>query len=182
MAEKPDNKVSFKDTLNLPRTDFPIRSNAIEDDPAMIKRWQKEHLYEKTFFAHEGNKRFIFHDGPPYANGNIHLGSAYNKILKDIVCKSRRMSGMQVPVTPGWDCHGLPIELKVTKEQPGLSREELIKACRAYAKKWIDIQREEFRELGILMNWEYPYLTMNYEYEAKELRALGKFVADGYVG
>ena len=181
MAEKPDKKVSFKETLNLPRTEFPIRPNAKEDDPAIIKKWEEEDLYEKTFFAHDGNTRFVFHDGPPYANGHIHLGGAYNKILKDIACKTRRMAGMQVPVTPGWDCHGLPIELKVTKEQPDLSREELIKACREYAQSWIDIQRKEFKRLGILMNWDHPYLTMNFDYEAKELRALGTFVERGYV-
>ena len=96
------------------------------------------------------------HDGPPYANGHIHLGHAYNKILKDIVTKSQRMFGKHVPVTPGWDCHGLPIELKVTQENPGLSRSDLKKACRAYATKWIDIQREEFKKLGVLMDWDQP--------------------------
>lgn len=176
-----ENKVSFKDSLNLPRTEFPIRSNSKEDDPAMLKRWQEEDLYQKTFTCHEGKKRFIFHDGPPYANGHIHLGGAYNKILKDIACKSRRMSGMQVPVTPGWDCHGLPIELKVTQEKPNLSRPELIKACREYATYWVGVQKEEFKRLGVLMNWDYPYLTMNFSYEAQELRALSTFVEKGYI-
>src|SRR3989344_2292714 len=156
-----ENKVSFRDSLNLPRTDFPIRPNAKEDDAAMLKRWEDDNLYEKSFFHNEGKKRFIFHDGPPYANGHIHLGSSYNKILKDIACKSRRMMGMQVPVTPGWDCHGLPIELKVTQEQPDLSKPELIQACRKYATHWIDVQRKEFKQLGVLMNWDKPYLTMN---------------------
>ncbi len=183
MAEKTgsDKKVSFRDSLNLPRTDFPIRSNAKEDDPAILKRWEDENLYEKTFYHNDGNRRFVFHDGPPYANGHIHLGSAYNKILKDIACKSRRMMGIQVPVTPGWDCHGLPIELKVTQEQPDLSKPQLIKACRKYAQHWIDVQREEFKQLGVLMNWKYPYLTMNFEYESKELRALGVYIERGYI-
>ncbi|EKD48567.1 MAG: hypothetical protein ACD_64C00252G0002 [uncultured bacterium] len=176
-----ENKVSFRDSLNLPRTDFPIRPNAKEDDAAMLKRWEDDNLYEKSFFHNEGKKTFIFHDGPPYANGHIHLGSSYNKILKDIACKSRRMMGMQVPVTPGWDCHGLPIELKVTQEQPDLSKPELIQACRKYATHWIDVQRKEFKQLGVLMNWDKPYLTMNFDYEAKELRALGLFVERGYI-
>lgn len=176
-----EEKVSFKDTLNLPRTEFPIRPNAKEDDPAMLRRWADEDLYQTSFVQHEGNPRFIFHDGPPYANGHIHLGSAYNKILKDIACKSRRMFGMQVPVTPGWDCHGLPIELKVTQEQPDLSRPELIQACRDYAHHWVGVQKEEFKRLGVLMNWDYPYLTMNFSYEAKELRAFGTFVKKGYI-
>ncbi len=174
-------KNSYKDSLNLPQTEFPIRSNPKADDPAMIKRWEKEKLYEKSFYAHEGAQRFVFHDGPPYANGNIHLGSAYNKILKDIACKSRRMMGMQVPVTPGWDCHGLPIEIKVTKESPGLSGYELIKACRSYASHWVTVQKEQFKQLGVLMNWDQPYLTMNPRYEAKELEALGFFVKQGYI-
>jgi isoleucyl-tRNA synthetase len=178
---KEDNKVSFKESLNLPRTEFPIRPNTKADDPALLKRWADEELYQKAFTQNAGNLRFIFHDGPPYANGHIHLGGAYNKILKDIACKSRRMFGMHVPVTPGWDCHGLPIELKVTQEQSDLSRAELIKACRDYAAYWVSVQKEEFKRLGVLMNWEYPYLTMNFSYEAKELQALGSFVERGYI-
>lgn len=181
MADKTDKNLSFKESLNLPQTDFPIRPNAKEDDPAMIKRWQKEDLYAKSFVAHQGGQKFIFHDGPPYANGNIHLGGAYNKILKDIACKSRRMTGMHVPVTPGWDCHGLPIEFKVTKEKTGLTREELIRECRKSAEYWIGVQKEQFRALGVLMNWENPYLTMNFDYEAKELNALADFVDQGYI-
>ncbi|MGE0207175.1 MAG: isoleucine--tRNA ligase [Candidatus Babeliales bacterium] len=179
-TKKPE-KVSFKDTLNLPTTDFPIRANPKVDDLALLERWQAEGLYEKSFTHNEGNEKFIFHDGPPYANGNIHLGSAYNKILKDIACKGQRMAGKQVPVTPGWDCHGLPIELKVTKEYPGLAPEALKKQCRAYAQKWVDIQRQEFKSLGVLFNWQHPYLTMAPTYEAQELRALGEFIAQGYI-
>jgi isoleucyl-tRNA synthetase len=183
MAEKPaqDKKVSFKETLNLPRTDFPIRANAKIDDPAMLQRWAQENLSEKTFTHNKGKAQFILHDGPPYANGNIHIGHAYNKIIKDIVVKSQRMFGKHAPVTPGWDCHGLPIELKVSQEHKGASRQELKKACRAYAQKWIDVQREEFKSLGVLMDWERPYLTMDYGYEASILRAFGEFVDAGYI-
>lgn len=182
MAEQTkDGAVSYKDTLNLPRTDFPIRPSAKVDDPAMIERWKKEDLFGKSFYQNLGNPRFILHDGPPYANGNIHIGHAYNKALKDFVTKSQRMFGKQVPVTPGWDCHGLPIEFKVNQETPGLSREELKVACRAYAQKWIDIQREEFKSLGVLMDWDRYYSTMSFAYEASILRAFGEFVSEGYI-
>ncbi len=181
MAEEKDILVSFKDTLNLPHTDFPIRSNAKETDPAMIERWEKEELFTKSFYHNEGNKKYILHDGPPYANGHIHIGHAYNKILKDIITKSRRMRGKQVPVTPGWDCHGLPIELKVSQENPGVSSAELKKKCREYATHWVNIQKQEFRNLGVLMDWANPYLTMDYGYEASILRAFGEFVGQGYI-
>lgn len=180
-SDEKEKKVSFKETLNLPTTDFPIRPNAKIDDPEMIKRWESEKLYEKTYASHKGEKKFVLHDGPPYANGHIHLGTAYNKILKDLVTKFHRMRGMHVPVTPGWDCHGLPIELRVAQENPGLSPLELKKACRASARKWIDIQKEEFKRLGVLMDWEHPYLTMNPDYEASTIRALGAFVDKGYI-
>ncbi len=180
MPEKQDKK-SYKDTLNLPHTDFPIRANPKEEDTILLERWKQEDLYRKSFFAHEGNQTFMLHDGPPYANGNIHLGHALNKILKDIVGKSQRMFGKQVPITPGWDCHGLPIELKVTGEHPDLDRTELKEACRAYAQKWIDIQREEFKKLGVLMDWDCPYLTMDFSYEASILRAFGVFIEKGYI-
>ena len=156
--------MSFKDTLNLPRTDFPIRAAAAENDPKVLQRWQEQDLYVKTFTKHAGREKFILHDGPPYANGNIHLGHEYNKILKDVIGKSRRMSGYHVPITPGWDCHGLPIELKVTQEFPGLSKEALKKQCRLYAQKWIEVQKEQFKGLGVLNNWAHPYLTMDFAY------------------
>lgn len=174
-------KVSFKDTLNLPHTDFPIRANAQEQDPAMIQRWINENLFHQSFTHNAGEEKFVLHDGPPYANGHIHMGHAVNKVLKDFITKSKRMFGKHVPVTPGWDCHGLPIEFKVNQENPGLSRSELKKACRAYASKWIDVQREEFKKLGVLMDWDNPYLTMNFTYEANILKALGSFVSDNYI-
>lgn len=180
--ENPDNPtVSYKDTLNLPQTDFPIRPDHQVDDAKMLARWEQADLASKAMSQNAGNEKFILHDGPPYANGQIHLGHAYNKILKDIICKAQRMSGKHVPVIPGWDCHGLPIELKVASENPGLTGEGLIAACRAYATKWIDVQREEFKQLGILMDWQKPYLTMSPSYEAQTLKAFGEFVAAGVI-
>ncbi len=176
-----DSKKSFRDSLNLPQTDFPIRPNPKEDDPAMIARWQEEDLYRKTYHENEGNPKYICMDGPPYANGNIHLGHAYNKILKDIITKARRMAGFHTPVQPGWDCHGLPIEIKVTTETPNLSKPELIQACRNFADHWIGVQMKEFKRLGILMNWHAPWKTMDFSYEAQELRALGQYVQKGYI-
>lgn len=179
--ELTESTVSFKDTLNLPHTDFPIRPNAKIDDPLMIARWEKEDLFRTSFECNEGQEKFILHDGPPYANGNIHTGHAYNKILKDIAGKSQRMAGKHAPITPGWDCHGLPIEHKVSSEHPGLDPVALKKACRAYAQKWIDIQRQEFKNLGVLMDWDRPYITMSPSYEASILRAFGIFVANNYI-
>jgi len=176
-----EKKISFKHTLNLPRTDFPIRSNPKVDDSDMIKQWQADGLYKKTFEYNKGKEQFILHDGPPYANAHIHLGTALNKILKDITAKSQRMFGKHVPVTPGWDCHGLPIELRVTSEFPGMTGKTLKTACRNYAHKWIDIQREEFKNLGVLMDWDDPYLTMDFSYEAAILRVFGEFVQKGFI-
>ncbi len=183
MSDQTSNqaKISYKDTLNLPTTDFPIRASSKIDDPLMVARWQEENLYQTSFDCHTGSEKFILHDGPPYANGNIHIGHAYNKILKDIVCKSQRMMGKQVPVIPGWDCHGLPIELKVTQEDPALKGAALKKACRHYAQKWIDAQMQEFKKLGVLMNWDHYYSTMSFSYEASILRAFAQFVGGGYI-
>src|SRR3990167_1664820 len=163
----------YRDTLNLPRTDFPIRPNAKIDDPEMIIRWEREQMYAQAARLHHGKKKYILHDGPPYANGHIHLGHAYNKILKDIITKSHRMAGFHTPVKPGWDCHGLPIELKVTAEHANGDPLALKAACRAYAQRWIDIQREEFKRLGVIMEWEHPYVTMDPAYEAKIVEAFG---------
>ena len=183
MSEKSldQEQVSYKDSLNLPQTDFPIRPNAKEDDPKMLARWEQEQLAGKAMAQNLGSEKFILHDGPPYANGHIHLGHAYNKVLKDIITKAQRMSGKHVPVIPGWDCHGLPIELKVTAENPGIQGEDLIKACRSYASKWIEVQKAEFKQLGVLMDWEQPYLTMSPSYEAQIMRAFGEFVQVGVI-
>jgi len=176
-----EKEVDFKHTLNLPQTDFPMRSNPILDDKIMLDRWEKEDIYRKTFELHKGAEKFILHDGPPYANGHLHLGHAYNGILKDIVTKSQRMMGKQVPVTPGWDCHGLPIELQVTKQDPSLTGASLKTACRAYAQQWIDVQRAERKSFGVFMDWDRPYATMDFDYEANTLRAFGDLVAGGYI-
>jgi isoleucyl-tRNA synthetase len=181
MAEDKKDAVSFKTTLNLPQTEFPIRANAAQEDAVMLARWQEQKLSAATFEHNKGRPMFILHDGPPYANGHIHIGHAYNKSLKDFVTKSQRMFGYHVPVTPGWDCHGLPIELKVAKENPDKKGAELKKACRVYAQSWIDIQRAEFIKLGVLMDWEHPYVTMAYDYESSILKAFGEFVAGGYI-
>lgn len=185
MAENSGNMSSrsFKDTLNLPRTDFPIRANTAENDPIIINRWHEESLAQQAMTTHKNsiNGSFILHDGPPYANGSIHIGHAYNKILKDIVTKSQRMMGKYAPVIPGWDCHGLPIEIKVSQENPGATGAELKKLCRAYAQRWIDIQKAEFKKLGVLMDWQHPYETMNYSYEADIVRAFARFVEGGYI-
>jgi isoleucyl-tRNA synthetase len=181
MAEQDNQKKSFKDTLNLPYTNFPIRPNPKEDDLFILKRWENENLYKRSFEKNKGEEKFILHDGPPYANGHIHIGHAYNKILKDIVCKSQRMLGKHVPVTPGWDCHGLPIEFAVKKENSELTGDSLKKACREYAQKWIAIQKYEFKQLGVLMDWDNPYLTMDFKYEADTLNAFGILVEKGYI-
>lgn len=181
MAEDKKDAVSFKDTLNLPQTDFPIRAHAAQEDSAMLARWQEQKLSSVAFEHNKGRPLFILHDGPPYANGHIHIGHAYNKSLKDFVTKSQRMFGYHVPVTPGWDCHGLPIELKVAKDNPDKKGAALKKACRSYAQEWIEIQKAEFIKLGVLMDWDNPYITMAYGYESSILKAFGEFVAGGYI-
>src|ERR1044071_10476643 len=171
----------WKDTVNLPRTDFPMKANLPVSEPQTLARWEAMNLYGKIRAARKGEEKFILHDGPPYANGHIHLGHAYNKTLKDIVCKSQRMMGKHVPVTPGWDCHGLPIEFAVKKENPELTGDALKKFCREYAQKWIDVQKHEFKQLGVLMDWDNPYLTMDFKYEADTLNAFGILVEKGYI-
>ncbi len=174
--------ISFKETLNLPETSFPLTPNYAIDDPVLIARWDAENLWNRSFEHNQGKEKFILHDGPPYANGPIHLGHAYNKIIKDIIGKSQRMSGKHVPITPGWDCHGLPIEQKVNQQlAPGLPAKAVRDACKTYASQWVDVQREQFKKLGILMDWAHPYLTMNAEYEADIIRAFGRFFESGYV-
>lgn len=174
-------EVSYKDTLNLPTTAFPIRPSSAVDDPACIERWKREHLYEKLTALNAGEKQFILHDGPPYANGNLHIGHAYNKILKDIVSKAYRMAGYHVPVIPGWDCHGLPIELKVSSEKPHLDKTELIAACREYAQHWIEVQRAEAERMGVIADFTHPYITMDPEYEGSIVEAFAACVAAGRV-
>lgn len=175
----------YKDTLNLPQTEFPMKANLARREPEMLKHWEKINLYQKIRSARKGQKKFILHDGPPYANGNIHLGHALNKILKDIVVKAKTLDGMDAPYVPGWDCHGLPIELNVEKKfgKAGekLSAAEIREKCREYALQQINIQREEFKRLGVLGDWDHPYLTMNPHYEADIVRALQIIIDKGHV-
>jgi isoleucyl-tRNA synthetase len=176
--------MDYKDTLNLPKTSFPMRANLPQNEPKLVEKWEKDHVYFEMLEANEGKPKFILHDGPPYANGNIHIGHALNKVLKDIIVKYRAMTGQVAPYVPGWDCHGLPIELQVEKnigrtKKLAMSKAEVRRLCREYAEKYISIQREEFKRLGILGDWQEPYLTMTPSYEAQEIRELGKFAASG---
>ncbi|MCI5163814.1 MAG: isoleucine--tRNA ligase, partial [Candidatus Electrothrix sp. AX5] len=178
--------MEYRDTLNLPQTKFKMKANLTQKEPQYLKRWDKEGLYQKLQEAAVDKPLFILHDGPPYANGNIHLGTAFNKVLKDIILKSRRLAGFQAPYIPGWDCHGLPIEHNVDKEL-GKKKETipvLAKrgACRKYAEKWIKTQKGQFRRLGVLGDWDQPYLTINYDYEAAIAREFNRFLlSDGVV-
>jgi len=178
-------KVDYKDTLNLPRTDFPMRANLPSREKDILRFWEEIDLYGKLKEAHRKDEKFILHDGPPYANGDIHIGHALNKILKDIVVKSKTMQGYFSPFVPGWDCHGLPIEHAVFKEL-GKGKEEvdpveIRKMCKDYAAKWVDIQRKEFKRLGVIGDWDNPYITMDPKYQADIVRELGKFFEKGLV-
>jgi isoleucyl-tRNA synthetase len=172
---------NYKDTLNLPKTDFPMKASLTAREPEMLKRWEAAALYQQIQKAREGAELFVLHDGPPFANGDVHMGTALNKILKDLVVKSKTMAGFRAPYLPGWDCHGLPIEYKVVKESRGLSPLEIRKRSEAFARKFIDIQREQFKRLGVFGEWENPYLTLNPRYEAEILRAFAIFVEKGLV-
>ncbi|HSH72058.1 MAG TPA: isoleucine--tRNA ligase [Methylophilaceae bacterium] len=168
--------------LNLPETPFPMRGDLAKREPAWLKQWQDKKLYERIRKARQGSKKFILHDGPPYANGDIHIGHAVNKILKDIIVKSKTMSGFDAPYVPGWDCHGLPIELVVEKThgkniEPAKFRE----LCRAYAAEQVEKQKKDFIRLGVLGDWDYPYLTMDFKTEADIMRALGDIYKNGYL-
>jgi isoleucyl-tRNA synthetase len=151
---------NYKDTLNLPKTDFPMKADLIGREPARLAQWEKEALYARIQEARKDAPLFVLHDGPPFANGDVHMGTALNKVLKDLIVKSKTMLGHRAPFVPGWDCHGLPIEFKVVKESRGLSPLEIRQKSEAYARKYIDIQRGQFRRLGVLGDWEHPYLTL----------------------
>src|SRR5438477_1636567 len=172
---------NYKDTLNLPRTDFPMKANLAAREPEMLRVWEETRLYQQIKKSREGRELFVLHDGPPFANGDVHMGTALNKILKDFVVKSQTMLGKRTPYVPGWDCHGLPIEYKVVKESRELSPLEVRKKCEAFARKYINIQREQFKRLGVFGDWESPYLTMDPKYEAEILRAFAVFVEEGLV-
>jgi isoleucyl-tRNA synthetase len=175
----------LRSTLNLPQTAFPMKANLPQAEPQRIERWKAEKLYERVRGARKGRPTFVLHDGPPYANGHIHLGTALNKILKDVVVRSRSMQGYDAPYVPGWDCHGLPIELKVDKDLGAKKREmsptAFRRECRKYAEKYLAIQRAEFERLGILGEWQDPYLTMSPRYQATIVRQLASFLDAGLV-
>src|SRR5438046_270881 len=183
--------MDYKDTLNLPRTDFPMKADLVTREPQQLEKWQRDKLYERIQAARVGAEKFVLHDGPPFANGDVHIGNALNKILKDIVVKYKSLRGYSAPYVPGWDCHGLPIEFKVSQEmrKPGgagvspvdVDAATVRKACDAYARKYIDIQREQFKRLGVFGEWDNPYLTLNKEYEADELRLFADLVGKGFV-
>jgi isoleucyl-tRNA synthetase len=175
----------YKHTLNLPETEFPMRGSLAQREPQMLKKWTEEGLYTQIREAKAGKKPFILHDGPPYANGDIHIGHAVNKILKDVIVKAKTLSDFDSPYVPGWDCHGLPIELQVEKKvgKPGkkVSAAEFREKCRAYAERQIEGQKKDFIRLGVLGEWDKPYKTMDYQSEADIIRMLGKIVRSGHL-
>jgi isoleucyl-tRNA synthetase len=191
----------YKNTLNLPRTDFPMKADLVAREPERLKKWQAAGLYTKIQAARANAEKFVLHDGPPFANGDVHIGTALNKILKDIIIKYKTLRGLSAPYVPGWDCHGLPIEFKVSQEMrkrggdapspnvtatpsspaSNFDAATIRKACEVYARKYIDIQRTQFKRLGVLGDWDNPYLTFDKEYEADELRLFADIVEKGFV-
>ncbi|MBI2924937.1 MAG: isoleucine--tRNA ligase [Verrucomicrobia bacterium] len=182
-----ETAMDYKDTLNLPRTDFPMRADLVTREPERLAKWERERLYERIQAARaNAPERFVLHDGPPFANGDVHIGTAWNKILKDIVVKYHTLRGRCAPYVPGWDCHGLPIEFKVTQEMRRAGNTSadpaaIRKACEEYAWKYIKLQREQFKRLGVLGDWDQPYLTLDKRYEADELRLFAELVEKGFV-
>ena len=186
MTETPTKARDYSETLFLPKTDFPMRAGLPQKEPEILARWRKLDLYGRLRAAAKGRPRFILHDGPPYANGNIHIGTALNKILKDVVTKSQQMLGFDSNYVPGWDCHGLPIEWKIEEEYRAKGRDkdkvpviEFRRECRQFAEHWIGVQREEFARLGVVGDWEHSYTTMDFYAEAQIARELMKFAANG---
>jgi len=191
MNEPPTKARDYSETLFLPKTDFPMRAGLPQREPEILARWKSLDLYGRLRAAAKGRPRFILHDGPPYANGNIHIGHALNKILKDVVTKSQQMLGFDSNYVPGWDCHGLPIEWKIEEEnyrakgaaKPDFSNPaaliEFRQECRAFAAHWINVQRQEFERLGVVGDWAHPYTTMDFFAEAQIARELMKFAANG---
>src|SRR2546425_163032 len=178
--------MDYKDTLNLPRTDFAMKADLVTREPRRLEQWLSSKLYERVLAARAGAEKFVLHDGPPFANGDVHIGNALNKILKDMVVRFHSLCGRQAPYVPGWDCHGLPIEFKVTQEmrKAGTQTTDPVtvrKASEAYAWRFVNLQREQFKRLGILGQWENPYITLNKEYEAEELRLFADIVEKGFV-
>ncbi len=191
MSDAPVSGLDYSRTLYLPKTDFPMRAGLPQKEPEILARWARENLYRALRESGKGRPKFVLHDGPPYANGNVHIGTALNKTLKDIVVRSHQMTGRESNYVPGWDCHGLPIEWKVEEEfytskgktKPDFSDSQAIIAfrgeCRAFAERWLSVQREEFKRLGVVGDWDHPYTTMSYPAEAQIAREIFKFVANG---
>ena len=175
----------YKDTLNLPATEFPMRANLPTKEPETLNRWNEEKLYGKLLKKNEGKPSFVLHDGPPFSNGNIHIGTALNKILKDFIVKSKAMGGYYTPYVPGWDNHGMPIESAIIKksklDRKNMSISEFRKACEVFASEFVDLQRTSFKRLGVLGDWDNPYLTMDPKFEAREIRVFGEMFKRGYI-
>ena len=191
MSLENENKVDYRDTLLLPKTDLPMRASLPDKEPNFLEKWHKEKLFSKIREASKGREKFILHDGPPYANGNLHMGTALNKILKDVIVRSKQLQGFDAEYRPGWDCHGLPIEWKVeelyreaNKVKEDVPINDFRGECRAFAKKWINIQKEQFMRLGVLGNWDNPYTTMEFSSEAAIVEEFHKFLMNGdlYMG
>src|SRR5262245_36234908 len=184
--------MDYKNTLNLPRTDFPMKADLVTREPQRLEKWHREKLYKRIQEKRKDAKKFVLHDGPPFTNGDVHIGTALNKVLKDIIVKYHTLRGKSAPYVPGWDCHGLPIEFKVSQEMrkgsAGVSPAAqsfdpvaIRKACEEYARKYIDIQTRQFQRLGVLGDWDNPYITLNPQYEADELRLFADIVEKGFV-
>ena len=185
MTDKPAG-IDYRETVFLPKTDFAMKAGLPEREPALLKRWEDMGLYGKLREQSKGKPKYVLHDGPPYANGNLHIGHALNKILKDIVTRSRQMAGFDSNYVPGWDCHGLPIEWKIEEEYRAAGKNkdavpinEFRAECRTFAEKWVGIQRDEFKRLGVTGDWQNPYLTMAFEAEAIIAKELLKFADSG---
>jgi isoleucyl-tRNA synthetase len=178
-------EVDLKKTVNLPKTDFPMKANLPQNEPKMLANWQQSGIYGQIRNARAGRPKYVLHDGPPYANGNIHLGHAFNKTLKDFIVRSKTMAGFDSPYVPGWDCHGLPIEIKVDSElgskKSKMSAADIRRECRKYAQKYVNLQREDFIRLGIFGDWDHPYLTMEPSYQATIAGAFVDFLDQGYI-
>ncbi|MCX7346277.1 MAG: class I tRNA ligase family protein, partial [Alphaproteobacteria bacterium] len=186
MDDKPQKTDRYRETVFLPRTDFSMKAGLPQKEPELLKRWEELGLYRRLREQSRGRPKYVLHDGPPYANGHLHIGHALNKILKDIVTRSRQMQGFDSNYVPGWDCHGLPIEWKIEEQyrEKGRNKDDVPindfrKECRAFAAHWIDVQREEFKRLGVTGDWDNPYLTMNFRAEALIANELLKFAASG---
>ena len=176
----------YNQTLNLPQTEFPMRGNLPQREPQFLEKWDNEHIYEEIVKKNEGKPRFVLHDGPPYANGNIHIGTALNKIIKDMIVRYRNMSGYQSPFVPGFDTHGLPIELKArakvgVEKALSMSPVELRDICREFAESYIHDLTEQFKRLGELGDWENPYITLRPEFEARQIEVYGEMATKGYI-